>query len=310
MSHWSASQMPPQQGRRAIVTGGSGGLGFATAQGLVRAGADVVIAGRNPGKGREAVTRIGRVAGSGRVRFEMLDLANLEFVAAFAERMLAAGQPLHVLVNNAGIMALPMRCVTADGFEMQFGVNYLGHYALTARLLPLMRAAGGARVVNVSSLAHRRGRIDFADLQGARLYDPWKAYGQSKLAMLMFALELQRRSLAGGWGVASLAAHPGWSRTDIVANGPGAGGSPGLFWRLADLATPLLSQSAADGALPILFAAAASHARPGGYYGPRQLSELKGPPGPATIAPQACDPVAVARLWEASETLTGVAFQS
>src|SRR5260221_11336294 len=171
------------------------------------------------------------------------------------------GKPRDILINKAGVMALPRRQTTADGFEMQFGTNHLGHFALTAGLMPLLRRATGPRVVSVSSLAHRTGFIDFDDLQGARVYSPWKAYGQSKLATLMFALELQRRSDAAGWNLTSNAAHPGFARTNLFASGPG-----GLLSLATDFAAPFFAHSAADGARPILFAATSPEAKPGAHY--------------------------------------------
>jgi NAD(P)-dependent dehydrogenase (short-subunit alcohol dehydrogenase family) len=188
---------------------------------------------------------------------------------------------------------------------MQFGTNYLGHYALTAHLLPLLRRGNQPRVVNLSSLAHRSGAIDFDDLQGAKSYNPFKAYCQSKLAMLMFALELQRRSNAAGWGLLSNAAHPGYALTDLIANGPGA---RGLMGQLGKILQPFASQSAAAGALPTLFAATSPEAQPGGYYGPNWFYELKGPPEPAKIMPRAKDAGVAARLWDVSAALTGVSF--
>ena len=201
-------------------------------------------------------------------------------------------------------MALPRRQTTADGFEMQFGTNYLGHFALTAQLMPLLRRASGPRVVSISSLAHRTGFIDFSDLQGARVYSPWKAYGQSKLACLMFALELQRRSDAAGWNLISNAAHPGFARTNLFTSGPG-----GLLSFATDLAAPLFGHSAADGARPILFAATSREARPGAYYGPGGIGELRGAPAPALIMPQARNTAAAARLWDISEKLAGTSFE-
>jgi NAD(P)-dependent dehydrogenase (short-subunit alcohol dehydrogenase family) len=211
---------------------------------------------------------------------------------------------LNLLINNAGVMALPRRQTTADGFEMQFGTNHLGHFALTARLLPLLRRASEPRVVSVSSLAHRTGSIDFNDLQGERLYSPWKAYGQSKLACLMFALELQRRSEAAGWKLISNAAHRGFARTGLFASGPG-----GLLSLATDFAAPFFGHSAADGARPILFAATSPDARPGAYYGPGGISELRGAPAPALIMPQARNAAAAARLWEVSGKLTNTSFE-
>jgi NAD(P)-dependent dehydrogenase (short-subunit alcohol dehydrogenase family) len=196
--------------------------------------------------------------------------------------------------------------VTADGFEMQFGTNYLGHFALTGRLLPLLMGAPSPRAVGVSSNAHHRGRIDFDDLQGKR-YRPWPAYEQSKLAMLMFALELQRRSDRDGWGLLSVAAHPGWARTDIIANGPASEGR-GIVGVLAPVFAPLFSQSAAAGALPILFAATSPLAERGGYYGPDGWREVRGSPAPARLSAAATDAKAAARLWRVSEELTGVRY--
>jgi NAD(P)-dependent dehydrogenase (short-subunit alcohol dehydrogenase family) len=186
---------------------------------------------------------------------------------------------------------------------MQFGTNYLGHFVLTARLMPLLRRASGPRVVNVSSLAHRAASIDFDDLQGARVYSPWKAYGQSKLALLMFALELQRRSDASGWNLTSNAAHPGFARTSLFASGPG-----GLLALASGIAAPFFGQSATDGARPILFAATSPKAKPGAYYGLGGIGEFRGAPAPALIMPQARDAAAAARLWEVSEKLAGTSF--
>jgi len=237
----------------AIVTGATGGLGYATAVGLARTGARVVLAGRNPKKGEVALARLRREASAAVASFELLDLASLASVAAFAERMMAAYPALDILVNNAGVMMPPTRQLTADGFELQFGTNYLGHFALTARLLPaLLRAQGGARVVQVSSLAHRGGAIAWGDLQGERRYSAWRSYGQSKLAMLIFALELARRAAAHGWPLVSDAAHPGWAMTDIIANGPAGGGALGLKEHVMQAGFRLLGQSAAEGARPIV----------------------------------------------------------
>jgi NAD(P)-dependent dehydrogenase (short-subunit alcohol dehydrogenase family) len=306
MTNWTIADIPPQRGKLAVITGATGGLGYQTALGLAQAEAEIVLTGRNDAKGREAISKIRRQLPDARISFEALDLANLASVADFAQRFATAHASLDLLINNAGVMALPTRQITADGFEMQFGTNYLGHYALTAQLLPLLRsAAHQPRVVNLSSIAHRTGFIDFSDLQGERLYSPWKAYNQSKLAMLMFALELQRRSDAAGWNLMSNAAHPGWARTDLFANGPGFG----LISLASQFAAPLFSQSAESGALPTLFAATSPQAEGGGYYGPNGLNELKGPPAPARIMPQARDNAGAGKLWDVSQQLTGVSFE-
>jgi NAD(P)-dependent dehydrogenase (short-subunit alcohol dehydrogenase family) len=299
----SRGDIPSQLGKTAIVTGATGGLGYEAALALARAGADVILTGRDERKGQSAIEKIGREVLGAKITFESLDLANLAAVAAFAERM-QARPSLDLLINNAGVMALPRRQVTGDGFEMQLGTNHLGHFALTARLLPLLRLASAPRVVSVSSLAHRTGSIDFGDLQGERHYSPWKAYGQSKLACLMFALELQRHSDAAGWKVISIAAHPGFARTNLFSSGPG-----GLLSMATDVAAPFFGHSAADGARPILFAATSPEAKPGGYYGPGGFSELRGSPARALIMPQARDTAAAARLWEVSATLTGTSFE-
>ena len=220
---WTIGDAPRLDGRRAIVTGASGGLGYETALGLARRGATVVLAARNPDKAEAARRRIVAAAPDADLRFGPLDLADLGSVAAFAAGFARQGA-VDILVNNAGVMAYPTRRTTRDGFEEQFGTNYLGHFALTARLMPaLLRAEGGARVVSLASLAHVKGRIALDDLQGERRYDPWTAYRQSKLAMLVFAREFQRRADAAGWPIRSVAAHPGWAVTDIISNGPAEG---------------------------------------------------------------------------------------
>jgi len=304
MANWTTKDIPPQAGKLAVITG-AGGLGYETALALAEAGARVIVAGRNPQKGAEAVRALKAATPGADVAFEALDLADLAAIRAFAERMIACGEPIDLLINNAGVMMPPKRRTTVDGFELQFGTNHLGHFALTGRLLPLLRAATAARVVGVSSGAHHSGRIRFDDLQWTEGYRPWAAYAQSKLANLMFARELQRRSTAEGWGVASIAAHPGYARTELIANGPGLGGPMAIVSGVVGL---VASQSAAEGALPTLLAATAPEARPGGYYGPKDMMELKGPPVPARVAKPAQDEAAARRLWSVSEDLTGVRF--
>jgi len=303
MPKWTISDIPPQHGRSAVVTG-TGGLGFEDALALARAGGAVIIAGRNPDKGAEAVARIRAEVPSADVRFERLDLASLKSVAVFTRRLRDQRASLDLLVNNAGVMVPPRRQVTSDRFELQFATNYLGHFALTAGLMPLLRQGRDARVVTLSSVAARRGGIDFADLNAERRYNAMEAYRQSKLACLMFALELQRRSEAGGWGVSSLAAHPGISRTDLLHNAPGrlslSGIARSLLW--------FMFQPAPQGALPTLFAATAPAARAGTYYGPDGMGEVRGFPTEARIPPQALDTAVSSRLWTVSEQLSGTAF--
>ena len=305
---WTIGDAPRLDGRSAVVTGASGGLGFETALGLARRGAAVTLAARNAAKAGAALERLRAAAPGAEARVGLLDLADLASVRGFAAARCADTRPLDILVNNAGVMAFPTRRTTRDGFEEQFGTNYLGHFALTGLLLPaLCRAPGGGRVVSLASLAHVQGRIALDDLQGERRYDGWTAYRQSKLAMLIFARELQRRADAAGWPLRSVAAHPGWAVTDIISNGP-AEGRGGLKPALMNLAFRLLGQSAADGALPILYAATMAQAEPGGYYGPAGRGERTGPVGPSRVMPQARDAASAAALWDASERLTGVRF--
>jgi NAD(P)-dependent dehydrogenase (short-subunit alcohol dehydrogenase family) len=303
MNPSSVADIPSLNGKLAVVTGATGGLGYETALALARAGAEVLVTGRNEEKGRVATEQIKRAVPSAKVRFVMLDLASLASIHAFAESMLANGRPLDLLINNAGVMDLATRRLTEDGFELQFGTNHLSHFALTALLLPLLRKAQAPRVVNVSSLAHRGGKIDFANLQAERKYNSWPAYQQSKLANLLFTFELQRRSDAYGWGLMSNAAHPGFARTDLIPNGPGTGGLKGIGMKALG---SFMSHSAEAGALPTLYAATAPEAVPNGYYGPNGLYELKGPVAPAKVLPQAKDQAVARKLWEVSEQLTGV----
>jgi NAD(P)-dependent dehydrogenase (short-subunit alcohol dehydrogenase family) len=304
MKNWTVADIPSQKNRLAIVTGATGGIGFEMAFGLALAGAEVIVAGRSSEKGRDAVDRIIRARASARVRFEMLDLASLDSVRAFANRMLQQERPIDLLINNAGVMTPPKRTMTKDGFELQFGTNHLGHFALTAQLLPLLLSSTMPRVTNVASLAHRQGKIYFDDLQWEQRYKPWPAYGQSKLANMLFTFELQRLSERKRWNLMVNAAHPGFSRTDLMANGPGLDSLLVKFSRTVLM--PLFSQSAAAGALPTLFAATSPDAKGAEYYGPKGFYEMKGPVAPAYIAPQAKDEWVAGKLWEVSEKLTGM----
>lgn len=304
MTNWTTADIPAQRGRLAVVTG-TGGIGFEVALALSRAGAEVILAGRNPGKGAEAVAAIHAAVPSACVRFEAIDLASLTSVAAFADRIAGQTDRLDLLVNNAGVMRPPRRMTTEDGFEIQLGVNYLSHFALTGRLLPLLLKGEGARVVTLSSVAARQGAINFDDLQAERSYRSMPVYAQSKLACLMFAFELQRRAEANGWALSSLAAHPGLSKTQLLENAPGGGGRVAPIYRMV---RALLMQTQAQGALPALYAATSLQAKPGGYYGPDRASETRGHPAPSRI-PTAADSFGAARLlWEVSEDLTGVRY--
>lgn len=303
MAKWTAADIPEQKGRSAIITG-TGGLGFQSALALARAGSQVTIAGRNPGKGADAVSRIRREVPSANVSFEQLDLASLKSVADFGARMTDQKRSLDVLINNAGVMVPPQRQETRDGFELQLGTNYLSHFALTAGLMPLLKKADAGRVVTLSSVAARDGIINFDDINATANYHPMRAYSQSKLACLMFALELNRRSLAAGWGVTSVAAHPGIARTDLLHNAPGKLSSVGLTRSLLWF----LFQPAAQGALPTLFAATSPVAEGGGYFGPDKLGETRGFPAPAKLPQQAADESSGQKLWDLSEVLTGATF--
>jgi NAD(P)-dependent dehydrogenase (short-subunit alcohol dehydrogenase family) len=299
---WTPAETPRLEGKVAIVTGATGGLGYEAALALARHGATTILAGRNPDKGARAVARIQGQLPAAELRFEPLDLNSLGSVARFAA---ARDGVVDILVNNAAVMGLPQRELTEDGFERQIGVNYLAHFALTIRLLDAFRAApGGGRVVNIASLAHRRATLGLDDFQSEKSYAPMRVYGRSKLAMLMFALELQRRADKYRWNLRSMAAHPGWARTDIIGNGIGSGG-PSILARVAETAFNLVAQPAKDAALPVLFAAMAPEAKGGAYYGPSDWGETRGPPGASKILPQAMDPVAADRLWALSEKLTG-----
>jgi NAD(P)-dependent dehydrogenase (short-subunit alcohol dehydrogenase family) len=301
---WTASDIPSQRGRSAVVTG-TGGLGYETALELARNGAEVILAGRSRAKGEEAVNKIRNSVSPANIRFEELDLASLASVQAFVERMKKECQSLDLLINNAGVMTPPTRQLTKDGFELQFGTNYLGHFALTAHLMPLLRQGKKPRVVHLSSVAHRSGAIHFDDLQFEQQYHASKAYAQSKIAMIMFALELQRRSDSSGWGLLSIPVHPGISRTDLLLNGAGPNSLAGMTRRLLG---PVLFQPAAQGALPALFAATSPLAKAGIYYGPGGFGELRGLPKPGRAAPQALDSAVAARLWEVSKQLAHVDF--
>ncbi|WP_454858109.1 oxidoreductase [Rhizobium binxianense] len=304
---WKLDDMPSQKGRTILITG-TGGLGFEDALALARAGGDVIIAGRNPTKGAEAIRRIKEKIPQASVTLEMVDLASLASIEALAIRLKETRGHIDVLINNAGVMTPPTRQTTKDGFELQFGTNYLGHFALTGHLLPLLMRAQDPRVVTLSSIAVKSASaaINFDDLQAERGYKPMPVYTQSKLACLMFAFELQRRSEEAGWGITSIAAHPGVSRTDLLHNAPGRHSAQGLLrtflW--------FLFQPVAQGALPTLFAATSPNARGGGYYGPNRLGETRGHPTEAQIPKQAMEKHVAHKLWEMSEKLTGVSFNA
>ncbi|MCV9941303.1 MULTISPECIES: oxidoreductase [unclassified Rhizobium] len=304
---WTLDDMPSQKSRTILITG-TGGLGFEDALALARAGGDVIIAGRNPTKGADAIRRIKEKVPQASVALEIVDLGDLASIEALAIRLKETRDHIDILINNAGVMTPPTRQTTKDGFELQFGTNYLGHFALTGYLLPLLMGAQDPRVVTLSSIAVRGANvaINFDDLQAERGYQPMPVYGQSKLACLMFAFELQRRSEEAGWGITSIAAHPGISRTDLLHNGPGRRSAQGLLrsfmW--------FLFQPVSQGALPTLFAATSPKARGGSYYGPDKLGETRGHPTEAQIPRQALEKHVAHKLWEISERLTGISFDA
>jgi NAD(P)-dependent dehydrogenase (short-subunit alcohol dehydrogenase family) len=303
MSDWTTNDIPSQTGKLAAITGATGGLGYETALALAQAGAEVILLGRSDAKGRDALQRIKALAPNAKVRFENIDLASLASVRACASRLLAQNRPLDLLINNAGVMSPPRRKTTVDGFELQFATNHLSHFLLTAQLLTLLRRSAQPRVVNVSSSAARMGNMGFDDLQAERSYKPFAVYSQSKLANLLFTFELQRHSDAHNWGLMSNAAHPGYALTDLIANGPGKNSLMSRAGKL--LLQPVLSQSAAGGALPTLFAATAANAKSSGYYSPNGLFELKGSVYPAHIPSKAKDLIVAKKLWDISIQLTG-----
>lgn len=309
MTNWTADDMPELRGRVAVVTGANSGLGLETARAIARRGAHVVLACRNPEKARVAEQEVRAAAGEGdAVETLPLDLASLDSVRAFSDAFRKRHAALHLLVNNAGVMAIPRR-LTADGFEMQIGTNHLGHFALTGRLLDLLLATPGARVVNVSSTMHRPGRIDFDDLHGERSYGAWRAYAQSKLANLLFTFELQRRLARRGASAIAAASHPGYAATHLQEVGPRESGSA-LMGRVVALGNRLLAQDAAMGALPSLYAASASDVRGGDYFGPSSWFEMRGHPRRVGATARARDEQTAARLWAVSEELTGVRYEA
>ncbi len=293
---WTKPTSPTRPAASRSSPGANTGIGFETARVLAERGAEVVLACRDAGKGEAAARRIRDGAPAASVAFAPLDLADLDAVAAFADRFAATHPRLDLLINNAGVM-VPPAGRTAQGFELQFGVNHLGHFALTGRLLPRLAATPGARVVNVASLAHRIGRIAFEDLNFDLGYEPWPAYGQSKLANLLFTLGLQARLEAAGMDVLAVAAHPGWTGTDLQRNSP-----------VAKLMGPLLAMRPAQGALPTLRAAVDADARPADYFGPSGFQELRGHPVRVGRTRAALDVPVSKRLWDESEMLTGVYY--
>ncbi|MGV1759277.1 oxidoreductase [Rhizobium sp. A22-96] len=307
MPDWSVKDIPAQAGRIAVITGANSGIGYEAAKALAGAGAKVMIASRNERKGAEALANIRSATPDADIAFEPLDLSSLDSVARTADRIAASVPRIDLLINNAGVMAIPDRHETEDGFEMQMGANYIGHFAWTMRLLPKVFAADAPRVVTVSSGAHRGGKIHFDDLQWKKNYGAWRAYCQSKLATLLFSLELDRIARSRDWNLKSVAAHPGYAVTGLQSAGPRMGSTKtSSLELLMKIMQPMFSQSAAAGALPTLYASTSPNAEGGVMYGPNGLFELKGAPVRGKIAAHALDPAIWRQLWEVSEQLTGL----
>jgi len=308
---WTPADIPSLDGKRILVTGANSGIGYHAALVFAQKGAHVILACRDSRRGEAALARLKTNAAGASVELAALDLASLGSIRDFARRELAEQRPLHALINNAGVMAPPKRLETADGFELQFGTNVLGHFALTGLLMPLLERAAVSerpRVVTVASIAHKRGRLNFDDLQSTRRYSPMRSYQQSKLANLMFALELDRRLRASGSRVTSVAVHPGVANTNLFRAGERSALDSAIRAVASHLIGALLNSDDA-GALPTLYAATSPDVTDGGYYGPTGWTEMRGDDvGNAAIASQAKDLESARRLWEVCETLTGVQF--
>jgi NAD(P)-dependent dehydrogenase (short-subunit alcohol dehydrogenase family) len=304
--------VPDLTGRLAVVTGANSGLGFGLSRALAGAGADVIMAVRSQAKGEAAIDEIGKTVSTAKLTLKSLDLASLKNVAALGEELTGEGRPIDILINNAGVMTPPHRETTDDGFELQFGANHLGHFALTGHLIPLLRAASAARVVTVSSIAATQSDLNFDDANAEEDYRPMRSYGMAKLAQLMWAVELNRRSRERDWTLMSNAAHPGLSKTNLLSGASYGREKPTLQARLTRLTwrlLPFMWLEVDEGIKPTLYAAVSSEAAGGGYYGPRGFYETAGGGvGLAKIPGLVGDEVASRRLWKQSEQLTGVTY--
>lgn len=309
MAGWTAADISPQHGNLALITGANSGIGFHAARVLAGAGRAVILACRDTAKAEVARTRILSEFPRAQLEIVQLDLSSLASVRAAAEAFLATGRSLDLLINNAGVMALPTRQLTAEGFELQLGTNHLGHFALTGLLLPAMLSGDPRdprRIITVSSIAHRGATMDFANLQWQRGYKPWPAYRCSKLANLLFAFELERRLRRAHAPVMSIAVHPGVSNTNLFAAGPGQAG--GLLARIIPLFISLVAQSEQQGALPTLYAATAPEIHGGHFYGPDGFRQMRGHPVEVRAETQAYDEQLADQLWQVSEQLTAVRY--
>lgn len=305
---WNADDIQDLSGSTIVVTGANSGLGYEATKAFAHGGGHVVMACRSVERGRDAAESIREEFPSASLSVHECDLADLESVRAFAREFESTYPSLHVLCNNAGVMAIPRR-ETEQGFEQQFGVNHLGHFALTGLLLDRLRETGGeTRVVTQSSAVHERGEIDFEDLHGQEEYDPWDAYAQSKLANLLFAYELDRRLQEAGLDVTSVACHPGYAATDLQRRGPKMRGSKLRLFAMK-VANALFAQDAGTGALPLLYAATRPDIEGGQYVGPGGFRNMRGAPEVQRSSERSYDREDAAQLWDVSEELTGVRYE-
>jgi NAD(P)-dependent dehydrogenase (short-subunit alcohol dehydrogenase family) len=296
-SQWTTSNIPDMSGKVVIVTGGNSGLGLETVRQLAKKGASTIMAARSEEKGKTAIASLMAELPNAKIELMLLDLANLASIKSFVDTFKVKYDQLHLLINNAGVMALPTRHETADGFEMQFGTNHLGHFALTGQLLDLIESTDGGRVVNVSSMAHRRGKVDFANINSEKRYNAWEAYGLSKISNLYFTYEMQRKLDKAGKKTRVLAAHPGWTQTNLQKHSG-----------FANFLNPFLAQKVDMGTLPQLMAAVQPDIKGGEYYGPKGFMEMKGYPVQVDSIPSTKDIGIAARLWDESEKMTGIKY--
>ena len=305
-TQWKHKDIPDQSGKVVIVTGGNSGIGYEAGLALAGKNAQVILAVRSLDKGEESTQAIRQLYPKAQAVAAVLDLADLKSIRVFADAFLAKYKRLDILINNAGVMALPKR-KTADGFEMQFGTNHLGHFALTGLLLPVLKATSNARVVTVSSFVHTSGDIQFEDLQWEKKYERWSAYAQSKLANLLFTYELQRRFVAAGIHAISVGCHPGYAATNLQFAGPKMEGSTMRVWMMK-LGNIIFAQGQDMGALPTLFAAVAPNVNGCDYIGPTSLGGMRGYPNKVMSNNKSYDEALAKRLWQVSEELTGVVY--